>query len=59
MDLNIQLVDGYEGVQVHKINITDDSGVIFEVTTIADTVSVEEILALGRYNRHQLTLVVS
>lgn len=59
MKLEIKLYSGYENVEVESIIISDEQGEILNLSTISDSVTVQELLALGKCNGGILELVVS
>jgi len=58
MDLNIELVDGYEGIEIGKLTITEGDKELLRLGTIVGNLALEEILNLGKYNGSQLTLTL-
>lgn len=60
MNLNIELSDGYDGVFVSIMTISDGSEELLRISTIiTNALTVQEILNLGRINGEKLTLVVN
>lgn len=59
MDLNIELVDTYEGIEISAVRITDGEKELLRLGTVVGELSALEVLNLGSINGKELTLVVN